>query len=155
MKIGLIADTHDNLRNLEKAVKLFNAKKVSLVLHAGDYVAPFTIKIFDKLKSRYLGVFGNNDGETTGLYKKSGGRIKKGPIKLVKEGKKIALVHDLNSFNCKNFDVVIFGHSHKKELFKKGKTLVINPGECGGWLSNKATVAILDTGNLSVRFFNL
>jgi putative phosphoesterase len=155
MKIGLIADTHDNLKNLEKAVKLFNAKKVDLVLHAGDYVAPFTVKLLNKLKSKYLGVFGNNDGETEGLYKKSAGHIRKGPLRWNKDGKRIALVHDLNSFNYKNFDVVVFGHSHKKELFKKGKTLLVNPGECGGWLSHKATVAVLDMNDLSVRFFNL
>jgi len=39
MIIGIISDTHDNLPEIEKAVKLFNQKKVGFVLHAGDFVA--------------------------------------------------------------------------------------------------------------------
>ncbi|MFH1655986.1 MAG: metallophosphoesterase [Candidatus Omnitrophota bacterium] len=155
MKIGLIADTHDNLTKLKKAVKLFNSKKVDFVLHAGDYVAPFTAAFLEKLNCEYLGVFGNNDGETEGLRKKSGGRIRKGPIKLKKAGKNIVLTHDARGLKLKDFDVVVCAHSHKKQLLKDGKTLIINPGECGGWLTDKSTVAMLDTNTLSVKFFNL
>ena len=43
MLVGLISDTHDNLPMVEKAVKRLNEEKVGLVLHAGDYVAPFVI----------------------------------------------------------------------------------------------------------------
>ncbi len=41
MLIGVVSDTHDNLPLVEKAVKRLNEEKVNLVLHAGDYVAPF------------------------------------------------------------------------------------------------------------------
>ncbi|RLI45996.1 YfcE family phosphodiesterase, partial [Candidatus Bathyarchaeota archaeon] len=41
MLIGIMADTHDRLPLLDKAVKRLNEEKVKLVLHAGDYVAPF------------------------------------------------------------------------------------------------------------------
>lgn len=155
MKIGIISDTHDNLEKLKKAVVLFNSRKVELVLHAGDYIAPFTIQFLNRLHCQYLGVFGNNDGEKAGLKKKSSGRIKKGPIKLKKGGKSIALVHDLKDLKSKDFDVIIFGHSHKKELKKEAKSLIINPGECGGWLTNKSSAAILDTDTLAVKFFKL
>jgi hypothetical protein len=33
--------------------------------------------------------------------------------------------------------------------------LLINPGECGGWLSGKSTVAILDTENLSAKVHDI
>jgi len=36
MLIGIISDTHDNARNLLKAVELFNEKEVGLVIHCGD-----------------------------------------------------------------------------------------------------------------------
>lgn len=155
MKIGLISDTHDNLIKFKKAVKLFNSKKVELVLHAGDYIAPFTIRFLQQLKCEYLGVLGNNDGDKEALKVKSGGRIKKGPLRLNKAGKKILLVHALNGVDFKNFDVVIFGHSHKKELLRQGQALLINPGECSGWLTDKSSVAVLDTDTLSVSFFKL
>lgn len=67
MRIGLIADTHDNVPMVEKAVALFNREGVSAVFHAGDYVSPFSVK-----------------------------------------------------------------------------TLMVNPGECGGWLRGRSTVAIAD-----------
>jgi len=48
-KLGVISDTHDNLDAIGKAVDEFNKRRVSLVLHAGDYVFPFTAKIFSLL----------------------------------------------------------------------------------------------------------
>ena len=63
MLVGLISDTHDRLPMVEKAVKRLNEEKVKLVLHAGDYVAPFVIPKFKDLKARLIGVFGNNDGD--------------------------------------------------------------------------------------------
>lgn len=155
MKIGLVSDTHDNLGKIKKVVNLFNSKKVELVLHAGDFIAPFTINYLDKFNCEYLGVFGNNDGEKKGLKKKSGGRIKNGPIKLKLDGKRIALVHNPHDLDSGDFDIIVFGHTHKKELKREGKTLLVNPGECGGWLTGKSTAAILDTDKLSVKFFKL
>jgi len=70
MKIGVISDTHDNLPLVEKAVKIFNEKEVEFVLHAGDYVAPFAVKVFKKLRAKFVGVFGNNDGDRILLGKK-------------------------------------------------------------------------------------
>lgn len=65
--IGVISDTHDNIEAIRLAVELFNSKRVELVVHAGDYVAPFTYAEFKGLNSKFLGVFGNNDGEKGGL----------------------------------------------------------------------------------------
>jgi len=49
MLIGLISDTHDNLPQIEKAINYLNTADVKLVLHAGDYCAPFTITKFKEL----------------------------------------------------------------------------------------------------------
>jgi hypothetical protein len=54
--IGLMADTHDNLPMVDKAVHRFNEENVGLVLHAGDYVAPFVIPRLKALKARFIGV---------------------------------------------------------------------------------------------------
>ena len=60
--IGLIADTHDNLPLIDKAVTRLNEEKVEIVLHAGDYVAPFVVPRFKNLQAKLIGVFGNTDG---------------------------------------------------------------------------------------------
>jgi putative phosphoesterase len=70
MKIGIIADTHDNLPAIDKAINRLNREQVQLVLNAGDYVAPFSILHFKKLKAKLIGIFGNNDGDHQFLKKK-------------------------------------------------------------------------------------
>ena len=148
MKIGIISDSHDNLKKIDKAVKLFNRKKVGLVLHAGDIIAPFAIEHLEALKMPYEGIFGNNDGEKRGLAEKSKGRLKDGPLTLEIEGRKILLAHDCYSSEAiksgGDADIWICGHTHKPDISRRSGKLFINPGECGGHLSGNATVALLD-----------
>jgi putative phosphoesterase len=157
MKIGILSDSHDNLPRILKAVRFFNRQKVGLVLHAGDFVAPFTVQKLGVLTMPWHGVFGNNDGEKNGLSKISAGRIQPGPIRLRLDAKRITLVHDLSSINphIEKADFIICGHTHKPEIRKLGAKLIINPGESGGWLSNKATVAILDLNKASAKIVKI
>lgn len=157
MRIGILSDTHDNLPKIEKAVKFFNQEKVDFVLHAGDFVAPFTIDKFKKLACDWQGVFGNNDGEKKGLLAKSRGRIHAPPLRLRLAGKKITMVHDRNSLDLKKekADLIIFGHSHKAEITRIGGKLIVNPGECSGWLSGRSSVAIVDLEASSAKIFKV
>ena len=51
MKIGLIADTHDNIGNILKGVIEFNDVDIDIVaLHAGDFVTPSAIEPFAGVK---------------------------------------------------------------------------------------------------------
>jgi len=155
MLVGLIADTHDNLPMVEKAIKKLNGENVELVLHAGDYVAPFVIPKFKELKAKLVGVFGNNDGDHEFLKKRfsenKGLEIRESFAKIVVDGLKIALLHGSDEellkalIECESFDVIVHGHSHKAEIYRKGKTLVVNPGEVCGYLSGKSTIALFDT----------
>jgi putative phosphoesterase len=151
--IGLISDTHDNLKAIEKAVKVFNYKGVGIVLHAGDFISPFTARAFKDLKGQLIGVYGNNDGEKEGLkeaYSKIGAEIKGNFTELVLDGKRIALYHaTIQSFlnalvRSRSYDVVIHGHTHNRNIEKIGNTVVVNPGEACGYLTGKGSIAILD-----------
>ena len=157
MKIGILSDTHDNLPKIEKAVKFFNRNKVGFVLHAGDFIAPFTVTKLKKLSCDWLGIFGNNDGERKGLSDLSEGKIKEGPLRLKLDNRKITLVHDKATINTKteDADLIIFGHTHKTEVLKQENKLIINPGECGGWLTGKSTVALVDLTSLSAKITKL
>lgn len=157
MKIGILCDTHDNLPKLEKAVKFFIKKEVDFVLHAGDFIAPFTIPKLNILSCGWLGVLGNNDGEKNGLFNISKGKIKKGPLRVKFDSKRITLVHDINKINCETekADIIIFGHTHKPEIKKQGLKLLINPGECCGWLTGESTVALVDSTSLSGQIFKI
>jgi putative phosphoesterase len=165
MLIGVIADTHDNLPMIEKAVKKLNEENVALVLHAGDYVSPFVIPKFKALNAKLIGVFGNNDGDHEFLKKRfsetENCEIRGRFAEIDAEGFKIALLHGdetelLNALiNCEYFDAVITGHVHSLGVRKKGKTLVVNPGEVCGYLSGKSTMALLDTEKREARLIEI
>jgi hypothetical protein len=157
MKIGIIADTHDNLPKIEKAVRFLNKNRVEFVLHAGDFIAPFAAVKLKNLSCDFRGVFGNNDGEKQGLAQISENRIQNGPLRLTLGGRRIVLVHDINSINptTEEAQLIVFGHSHKPEISKKDSLILVNPGECAGWLSNRSSVAIVDLNTLSPKIFYL
>ncbi|RTZ93988.1 MAG: hypothetical protein DSY91_01060 [Deltaproteobacteria bacterium] len=155
MKIGIMSDTHDNLPYIERAVEVLNEADVNLVLHLGDYCAPFALRPLEGLKSDWIGVFGNNDGEIQGLTKASGGRIKSGNLSLEIEGKRIFLDHvnpmkDALS-DSGHFDLICYGHTHALEVYEKNGCLCVNPGEVCGYLTNRRTVVCLDLSDLNPR----
>ena len=57
MLIGIMADTHDNLPMVERAIRRLNEAKVELALHAGDYVSPFVIPLFKELKAKLMSLW--------------------------------------------------------------------------------------------------
>ncbi len=165
MIIGIISDTHDNLPMVEKAVKKLNEENVALVLHAGDYIAPFVIPKFKELNAKLIGVFGNNDGDHEFLKKRFSEcpncEVRESFAEIEVEGFKIALLHGdqtelLNALiNCGGFDAVVHGHSHAKVSRKNGKNLIVNPGEVCGYLTGKSTIALLDTVKREARIIEL
>jgi putative phosphoesterase len=164
MIIGIIADTHDNLPNIDKAVKRLNEEQVQLVLHAGDYIAPFSVLHFKPLNAKLVGIFGNNDGDHQFLkkrFKEIDQEIHGKFAEITVEGVKIAMVHgeDLelleSLIGTNSYDVIIHAHTHEANIYRKGKTLVINPGEVCGYLSGKSTLAILDTQKLDAKIVQI
>jgi len=165
MLVGLMADTHDFLPMVEKAVKKLNEEKVELVLHAGDYVAPFVIPRFKELKAKLIGVFGNNDGDRELLKKRfsecEGLEMHGNFAEIVVDGVKIALLHGSEDellkalINSEIFDIVVHGHTHRVEVYRKGRTLVVNPGEVCGYLSGKSTIALLDTDKREAKIVEI
>ena len=154
MIVGIMADTHDNVPAIEKAISFFNQKKVVFVVHAGDFIAPFSLKPLEDLRCPWIGVFGNNDGEKKGLTSFSKGRIQPAPYELNLDGKKVVVVHDIETFDSEDLSkkeakLLIHGHTHEPEV-KKGDDgiLYVNPGEVGGWLKGRHTVALVDTEKL-------
>ena len=159
--IGIMADSHDNLESIEKAVKVFNQEPVDLVVHAGDLISPFTAEIFKKLDSQFLAVFGNNDGERHGLRMVYKQLCYLEDFKEFKSGNKLmAIMHGSNqtiveAISCsRKYDVLVRGHTHKVEIIE-GETLIINPGETCGYLSGNETVVIMDSDNLNYQIIHL
>jgi putative phosphoesterase len=164
MLVGLLSDTHDRLPLIDEAVKKLNQAKVELVLHSGDYVSPFVAANFKQLKVPLIGVFGNNDGDKITLKKKfaeQGKDIRGRFAFVVVDGLRIALLHGDETelmrslLELESHDVLVSGHTHEPKVCRKGRTLIINPGEACGYLSGKPTIAILDTETLEVKTIEL
>jgi len=159
--IGVMSDSHDNMPEIRKAVSLFNTAKCELVLHAGDVIAPFAARELQPLGCPLRAVFGNCDGEKQGLEMamKKIGTIQDAPLLLSHDGCRILLVHYHFSVatyaSSGKYDVIIYGHTHKPDIRREGKTLILNPGEAGGWLTGKSTVALLDPKKLEAEIIGL
>lgn len=161
MRIGVISDSHDHMTYLQRAVEALNDHQVELALHAGDYVAPFTVNALQKLACPLKGVFGNNDGERLGLAKRIGeiGQVQVQPLFLDLAGVRIAMVHEPESVEAFArsglYHLVIYGHTHQQELKTVGDCVVLNPGEVCGWLTGRATLAIVELPALKVEMITL
>jgi uncharacterized protein len=153
--IGIMADSHDHLEAIRTAVELFNHEGVELVIHAGDLIAPFTAQEFMNLQTPLEAVFGNNDGERQGLRMAYENLCILEDLKELKiSGRDIVVIHGKEQklvdalAQSGNYDLVVRGHTHKKEIIDN-KTLIINPGETCGYVSNERTVVLFDPIDMS------
>ncbi|MGD1074823.1 MAG: metallophosphoesterase [Thermodesulfovibrionales bacterium] len=148
MLIGIISDSHDDMVSIRKAVAILNAAAVSHVIHAGDITSPFTFEAFRELHCGISAIFGNNDGDKLLFKERSKGSTHDQPLLATLQGKKIVVVHEpdfVGAFaESGQFDIVIYGHTHRPDVRKAKDTLVINPGKVARLFKGESTLALLD-----------
>ncbi|MCS7203370.1 MAG: metallophosphoesterase [Thermodesulfovibrio sp.] len=154
MLVGVISDTHDHMDNIRKALKIFKENNVKVVLHAGDYVSPFTWRVFKDFEGEFYGVFGNNDGDKVLLKKLYGERIQNQIRELEIYERRVALMHEPQAVEALaqsgKYDIIVYGHIHEVDKRFINNTLILNPGEACGWLYGKATVMLVSFETLEV-----
>jgi len=164
VEIGIISDTHDRLDMIDQAITVFNKAKVELVVHAGDFISPFSAARFGELQCPLTGVFGNNDGDHRNLTRKFesfGAKVYDIIAQVRVNGRNIAVLHGHREellqtlIQSKVFDLVVSGHTHIFELNEIEGIKVLNPGECCGYLTGKCTIAFFDTGSCHIRKVDL
>ncbi|MFT4946091.1 MAG: putative phosphoesterase [Natronomonas sp.] len=162
MRVGIVADTHDNQDVIESAVELFTGE-VEAVIHCGDIIAPFSATKFDQDFDFYA-VRGNNDGEwglqdavrNFGAYLGEMGELSLG-------GARIAVYHGTSNpiidalVDCGNYDYVCHGHTHTRVHERVGETVRINPGGIAtdSEPGEPPAGAVLDTEADEVTFHDL
>ncbi len=159
MKIGILSDSHDALEKIQKAVHIFQEKKVDGIIHGGDFVAPFSVAIFTHLTIPWWGVLGNNDGEVVGIFQKSKGLIHSYYQEIEVNSYRIWVSHygrpaEL-AFQSGKYDLSIFGHTHEKMIKEENDRFLLNPGESCGLLTGVASVAICDLKKKEVEFLEI
>jgi len=135
MKVGIITDTHDRQGVVVKAAEIFGEEKVDYILHAGDIVSPETAERLAAAGAKFIAVFGNCDRDkdllvkcVTDLGGEIAGRVFRGRI----GDRRIFMTHKPGALGevsrSDNFDLVVYGHTHKQLVRRVGETLVVNPG---------------------------
>jgi putative phosphoesterase len=129
MKILLIGDTHSYLETAAQAIE--KNRMVDLIIHLGDYYRDAVIlsSMFPGIPLEY--VYGNSDiavGNTCAekilevsekkVFITHGHRytVEAGYDRLLQKAREIKA------------DMVLFGHTHKAEMFKEKGIVFINPG---------------------------
>lgn len=156
MYVGVISDTHDNIPMIKKATSLFREQGVDHMIHAGDFVAPFSMKALLESGIPFTAVFGNNDGEKRGLSSLCD-TLYEPPHRFELGGRTIVLTHDPETLTDEvtgGADVLIHGHTHGTRI-EEGPPVLLNPGEAGGWVPGRSSVALLDLDSLEVELVDL
>ena len=159
MKIGVVSDTHNNLKNIEIIINIFNDERVPIVIHTGDISNANTLEQFTKLNSELIGVYGNNDRNESGLEEvaqKNNFNFQQPPKRLSLLDREIVVFHEpdkIGQFLSENqsIEVVLYGHTHRYENNIKNGVLFFNPGESAGMQKGSNAIGILDLINLEAK----
>jgi uncharacterized protein len=155
VRVGLISDTHGLLRP-----EVFtHFAGVEAILHAGD-VGGEEILVELEAIAPVTAVLGNTDGGALGARLSEVARLTLG-------GAQVVVTHGdrLESATAAaaaaafpDADLVVFGHSHRPEVGRAGRTLAVNPGGAGHrrfGLAPSVALAEIERGEVSVRIVEL
>lgn len=157
MRIGIVSDTHNNLRNCGRIVELFNDAGVDRVIHTGDITQAKTLEVFGRLNAPLYGVFGNNDQERDALeaaIAHHGFEFREPPFELTWHGRRIILVHDPLEFEgtlASHHELALHGHTHLYRHETRNGQVFFNPGECAGHMQGFNAIGVMDLNDLSAE----
>jgi putative phosphoesterase len=158
-----MSDSHDHLDRLALAVQQLRDRKIELLLHAGDFIAPFTIPVLDQVGCPIRAVFGNNDGEKVGLHTRLTGlghQLSERPQAYEWKGRRFLLLHEPAALDAlegsPHYDLVVYGHTHQIDLRQpETGALLLNPGEVCGWVTGKASCAVVNLAQRQIELIEL
>lgn len=158
--IGIVSDTHEDVRMIRKAVRIFKERAPAFVVHCGDIISPPVLEHFAGLPLRL--VYGNNDGERSGLTKKCAELgfygieetllfTHAGRSFFVNHGTRPTLIE--HTADSQQYDYVLHGHTHEQRNELRGKTRIINPGAL--FSADTYSIAFLEPETGAVEFVEI
>lgn len=156
MRLGIVSDTHNNLKNCREIVAVFNDAGVDQVIHTGDITQAKTLDVLSGLAMPLSGVFGNNDQERESLEAAilhHGFNFHEPPWRFSLEGRQVLVVHDPLDFESESEfgDLRLHGHTHRYHCEWKATCLTFNPGECAGMMKGFNNLGIVDLPTLETE----
>jgi len=160
MRLGILADTHDELARARAAVEMLVAAGAEALVHCGDFLGPDILRLCRVLPCYF--VFGNNDSDMVPARRQAGVEI--GAVCLEWggtfdiSGKRVGVTHghmttDVRRVLAARPAYLLSGHSHIAGDYRDGTVRRINPGALHR--ADQFTVALLDLATDEVGFFTL
>lgn len=160
MKIGMLSDTHGNLAATKKAALALRKAGVDAVFHCGDIggmdVLSELAAVFEPIGVPVHAVLGNVDVHSSDwkYFPSNVGIHLHGRFADFRlESVRIAVIHgdDHRRYNqtvsCREYDLVLSGHTHAVRDVRAGPTRCINPGSAGRGAPDTCAVLDLKSGN--------
>jgi putative phosphoesterase len=148
MKIGLISDTHKKSNRAFKAIDLLLENGVEFIIHAGDIVKTEILDYLEK-NIRYIAVLGNNDYHLYSFVDKY--KLVSEPYKFRLANRTFKLMHYPKHMFPLDTEIIIYGHTHTKDIAFNGKNLIINSGEVCARDTNVSSCMMLEIEEKSYK----
>jgi len=163
MHIAIMSDSHDNIWNMRRALDTIAGKNIEMIIHCGDFVAPFMLKELAAPGIPVPGVFGNKNGDGFLLTKITYTDLPQITLhgitgQVEADGFTIGFAHESviarGLLHQGGFNLVCFGHTHiySQTQEKDGKTILLNPGEIMG-KDGDPGFCVVDTAERKVERF--
>src|SRR5262245_18066166 len=160
MRLGILADTHDQLARTLTAVELLRAAGVEALVHCGDLASPPILAACAALPCYFT--FGNHDADSVPALRRAAGRCGAvclgwgGVVEL--GGKRVGVTHghmtaDVRRVRAEATDFLLSGHAHYPSDTMDGSVRRINPGALHR--TDEYTVAVLDTTSGELRLLTV
>ncbi|MGH7172519.1 MAG: metallophosphoesterase family protein [Gemmataceae bacterium] len=160
MRLGILADTHDDLDRARRAIALLRAEGAEALIHCGDLASPLIVATLASLPSWF--VFGNHDADMVPHLERTAIEFGVvcmgwgGVVELV--GKRVGVAHghmsgDVRRVLAARPDYLLSGHSHIASDRVVGAVRRINPGAL--YRADEFTVALLEVEAGEVRFLRV
>lgn len=163
MKIGVLADTHDDAANLKLALHNYRQQGISQLIHCGDMIGPEIVRELAGFQVIY--VEGNMDRESGQIYRRLREIDPHSVVLPTFEGEiagvSIGVTHgddpvELDRLVRSGIHRFVFtGHTHRRRDETLGPTRVFNPGALGGLQFQSRSYSVVDLENGEVEIIEL
>jgi len=167
--VAVVSDTHDNMQSIRSLLAVLREYRPQMIIHLGDIISPFALRELLTYPAKFVIILGNNDGDKLLLKDialKAGASMREGPAEIHIDNRRILALHGYGSIETTrnlvnalamlgSYDAILYGHTHECDVRNVGSTLILNPGECCGYLSGKKTFALLNTETMTAKIIEL
>ena len=162
MRIAVLSDTHNDMRNTMRALELIRRQSLGSIVHCGDITSLETLSLFADFDAYF--VAGNMDREYADLSARAEALFGKGHFAAFLEhsfdGIAVAACHGHDADFSRLVDGGRFawffrGHTHRRLYQQANCTRVLNPGALGGLRRETCSFAVVDLETGGLQFVEL